>query len=137
MPAPVIARALAKLPHVAFVNAYGLTETSSTIALLGGGPVGLATAMLLARAGFDATVFDARPLDGARADRRLLALSRGSLQLLRPLLASQAPPMAPIVDVHVSSAGEFGSSSSSFTGGSSSICCSSASAAFPSLRPSR
>lgn len=35
MPEPVIARALAMLPHVAFVNAYGLTETSSTIALLG------------------------------------------------------------------------------------------------------
>lgn len=35
MPEPVIARALATLPHVAFVNAYGLTETSSTISLLG------------------------------------------------------------------------------------------------------
>lgn len=35
MPEPVIARALTMLPHVAFVNAYGLTETSSTIALLG------------------------------------------------------------------------------------------------------
>lgn len=35
MPEPVIARALAMLPQVAFVNAYGLTETSSTIALLG------------------------------------------------------------------------------------------------------
>lgn len=35
MPEPSIARALAKLPNVAFVNAYGLTETSSTIALLG------------------------------------------------------------------------------------------------------
>ena len=35
MPEQVIARALAMLPHVAFVNAYGLTETSSTIALLG------------------------------------------------------------------------------------------------------
>lgn len=35
MPEPTIARALAKLPNVAFVNAYGLTETSSTIALLG------------------------------------------------------------------------------------------------------
>lgn len=34
MPEPVIARALAMLPHVGFVNAYGLTETSSTIALL-------------------------------------------------------------------------------------------------------
>ena len=34
MPEPVIARAMALLPHVAFVNAYGLTETSSTVALL-------------------------------------------------------------------------------------------------------
>ncbi|MDE2043468.1 MAG: AMP-binding protein, partial [Alphaproteobacteria bacterium] len=35
MPEPVIARAMTALPHVGFVNAYGLTETSSTIALLG------------------------------------------------------------------------------------------------------
>jgi acyl-CoA synthetase (AMP-forming)/AMP-acid ligase II len=35
MPVPVIQRALALLPHVDFVNAYGLTETSSTIAILG------------------------------------------------------------------------------------------------------
>jgi fatty-acyl-CoA synthase len=35
MPEPVIARALKALPHVNFVNAYGLTETSSTVALLG------------------------------------------------------------------------------------------------------
>lgn len=35
MPEPVIARALEALPHVDFVNAYGLTETSSTVALLG------------------------------------------------------------------------------------------------------
>jgi fatty-acyl-CoA synthase len=35
MPLPVIERALRRLPQVAFTNAYGLTETSSTIALLG------------------------------------------------------------------------------------------------------
>src|SRR5262249_26961848 len=35
MPVSVVERALALLPHVDFVNAYGLTETSSTIALLG------------------------------------------------------------------------------------------------------
>ena len=34
MPVPVIERALALMPHVNFVNAYGLTETSSTIAIL-------------------------------------------------------------------------------------------------------
>jgi acyl-CoA synthetase (AMP-forming)/AMP-acid ligase II len=33
--APVLARALTCFPSVGFVNAYGLTETSSTIALLG------------------------------------------------------------------------------------------------------
>ncbi len=35
MPAPVVERALRTLPDVDLVNAYGLTETSSTIALLG------------------------------------------------------------------------------------------------------
>ena len=35
MPRPTIERALQLLPEVAFVNAYGLTETSSTVALLG------------------------------------------------------------------------------------------------------
>src|ERR1700722_5452193 len=35
MPVAVIERALLALPDVSFVNAYGLTETSSTIALLG------------------------------------------------------------------------------------------------------
>lgn len=35
MPLPVIRRAMELLPEVRFVNAYGLTETSSTIALLG------------------------------------------------------------------------------------------------------
>ena len=35
MPLPVIERAMRLLPGVAFTNAYGLTETSSTISLLG------------------------------------------------------------------------------------------------------
>ncbi|CAN5124193.1 fatty acid--CoA ligase family protein [soil metagenome] len=35
MPLPVVDRALTLFPGVAFTNAYGLTETSSTIALLG------------------------------------------------------------------------------------------------------
>jgi len=83
-------------------------ETASPIALLGGGPIGLAAAVLLARAGFAPTVYDARPLQAALSDRRLLALSLGTWQLLRPLLGPQAPNMAPITDVWVSSAGEFG-----------------------------
>lgn len=35
LPAPVLAKALEAFPEVDFVNAYGLTETSSTIAVLG------------------------------------------------------------------------------------------------------
>lgn len=35
MPRPVVERALDLLPHVGFVNAYGLTETTSSIAVLG------------------------------------------------------------------------------------------------------
>lgn len=35
IPAPVLAKALLAFPDAGFVNAYGLTETSSTIALLG------------------------------------------------------------------------------------------------------
>jgi acyl-CoA synthetase (AMP-forming)/AMP-acid ligase II len=35
MPVPGIERALDRLPHVGFVNAYGLTETSSTVSVLG------------------------------------------------------------------------------------------------------
>jgi long-chain acyl-CoA synthetase len=35
MPLPVVERALSLFPTVSFTNAYGLTETSSTIALLG------------------------------------------------------------------------------------------------------
>ncbi|MFN2539869.1 MAG: class I adenylate-forming enzyme family protein, partial [Mycobacteriales bacterium] len=35
MPATVVEKALRSWPHVDFVNAYGLTETSSTVAVLG------------------------------------------------------------------------------------------------------
>src|SRR5690606_23380078 len=35
MPQPVLERALRAFPETGFVNAYGLTETSSTIAVLG------------------------------------------------------------------------------------------------------
>lgn len=78
------------------------------IAILGGGPVGLACALLLARRGRASIVIDARPLAEAQREARLLALSRGTWQLLDPLLGAAPPRSAPIDAVHVSSAGEFG-----------------------------
>ncbi|GAB4464838.1 MAG: UbiH/UbiF/VisC/COQ6 family ubiquinone biosynthesis hydroxylase [Burkholderiaceae bacterium] len=78
------------------------------IAILGGGPIGLACALLLARRGHASIVIDARTLDDALREARLLALSRGTWQLLDPLLGAAPPRTAPIRTVHVSSAGEFG-----------------------------
>jgi 2-octaprenyl-6-methoxyphenol hydroxylase len=78
------------------------------IAIIGGGPTGLACALLLARRGLAATVIEPRALADAQRDRRLLALARGSWDTLRPLLADALPPHASIDQVHVSSAGEFG-----------------------------
>jgi len=83
-------------------------QGDAPIAILGGGPTGLACALMLARSGRASVVFDAQVPGSARRDRRLLALGRGSWQILRPLLGD-LPQRAPITDVHVSSAGEFGS----------------------------
>jgi 2-octaprenyl-6-methoxyphenol hydroxylase len=78
------------------------------VAILGAGPIGLACALLLSARGIGALLLDARSLEQARQDRRLLALSRGTLQLLTGLLGRDFAPMAPIFEVHVSSAGQFG-----------------------------
>lgn len=83
-------------------------KESGRIAILGGGPIGLVCALLLAQRRISSVVVDARTLEDARRDARLLALSRGSWQALRPLLAEHLPRYAPIRDVYVSSAGEFG-----------------------------
>jgi len=78
------------------------------LAILGAGPIGMACALLLARRGFECELVDARSLEQACRDRRLLALSAGSVELLRGLLGDSMIPLAPIREVHVSSAGEFG-----------------------------
>jgi 2-octaprenyl-6-methoxyphenol hydroxylase len=82
--------------------------TTAPIAILGGGPVGLTLALLLARRRVPAVVFDARELDDARRDRRLLALSRGTLDTLGTVVELPAAVLAPIRTVVVSSRGEFG-----------------------------
>ena len=78
------------------------------VIIIGAGPIGLACAALLAERSIDSQLLDARPLEQAQLDRRLLALSRGSWQLLAPILGTQPLPRAPIREVLVSSAGDFG-----------------------------
>jgi 2-octaprenyl-6-methoxyphenol hydroxylase len=78
------------------------------VLILGAGPIGLALALLLARRHVPSRLFDARELDAARADRRVLALSRGSLQTLGALADLPHEKLAPIRTVVVSSAGQFG-----------------------------
>ncbi len=77
--------------------------------VIGGGPIGLLCAALLGRQRIGCTVVGDRPLEQARRDSRLLALSRGSWEILTPILGADLPPTAPIREVHVSSAGDFGS----------------------------
>ena len=80
-----------------------------SIAILGAGPIGLACALLLSARGIGSQLLDARGLEEARRDRRLLALSRGTLQWLTGLLGPGFAPMGSILEVHVSSSGQLGS----------------------------
>lgn len=82
-------------------------RTSIRVAVVGAGPVGLALALLAAQRlpQAELTLFDARPLDrDVGADPRTLALSLGSVQLLRRLEVWPAGDAAPILAVHVSQA---------------------------------
>jgi len=80
------------------------------IAIVGGGPVGLALAsMLVARGmrGEKIAVIDAKSKDAAAADPRSIALSWGSRQLLSQLHAWTSRATA-ITQIHVSRRGSFG-----------------------------
>ena len=85
-------------------------ETRFDIAIVGGGPVGLALASMLVSRGVDAhkiAVLDAKPVDVAMRDPRSLALSFGSRQLLSQIHSWPAAATA-ITQIHVSRRGSFG-----------------------------
>jgi 2-octaprenyl-6-methoxyphenol hydroxylase len=89
---------------------------SYDVLVSGAGPVGMAAALLAARAGYRVALADARA-DGAwQGDPRALALSEGSRHLLQRLDAWPAgspggrPAATPITEVHVSQRGAFGRS---------------------------
>ncbi|MCU0770089.1 MAG: FAD-dependent monooxygenase [Burkholderiaceae bacterium] len=65
---------------------------AAPLLIVGGGPVGLALALMLSRRAVRSIVVDARTIEQAQADRRLLALSRGTLQLLAPSAPTTSVP---------------------------------------------
>ncbi len=80
------------------------------IAIVGGGPVGLALAAMLVTRGMRGdtiAVIDAKTLDVAASDPRSIALSWGSRQLLSQIGAWTARA-TPITQIHVSRRGSFG-----------------------------
>jgi 2-octaprenyl-6-methoxyphenol hydroxylase len=82
--------------------------TDVPIAIVGGGPTGMTLALLLARRQVRSILVDARTVQDAGRDARLLALSRGSLHTLSQTLDRSLPATVPIRRVIISSAGEFG-----------------------------
>ncbi len=85
-------------------------STQVDIAIVGGGPVGLALASMLVARGVDSrkvAVLDARPVDAGFRDPRSLALSFGSRQLLSQIRSWPAAT-TPITQIHVSRRGSFG-----------------------------
>lgn len=78
------------------------------VAIVGAGPTGLALALHLQRAGIACEVIDARSADAVRSDRRVLALSHGTRQILERLGAWKSIGATPIGAIHVSQRGRLG-----------------------------
>lgn len=74
----------------------------SPVLIVGAGPVGLALALALKRAGIAAQLADAHPAASGAEDRRVLALSHGSRQMLEKLGAWPERGWTAIGSIHVS-----------------------------------
>ncbi|MBL8483307.1 MAG: FAD-dependent monooxygenase [Rhodocyclaceae bacterium] len=84
--------------------------TATDVLIAGAGPAGLAFGLALADSGLDVTMVDARPAGAAAQDRRILALSHGSRQILERLGVWPQLPVTPIERIHVSQSGTLGRS---------------------------
>jgi 2-octaprenyl-6-methoxyphenol hydroxylase len=78
------------------------------VAIVGGGPVGLALALALRQEGVVAIVLDARDRSAASKDPRVLALAHGSRLILETLGVWDRLPATAIESIHVSQRGGFG-----------------------------
>ncbi len=87
-----------------------MTDRHVDVAIVGGGPVGLALAAMLVARGVDAAkiaLLDAKPVEQAVQDPRAIALSFGSRQLLTQVSAWPSAATA-ITQIHVSRRGSLG-----------------------------
>jgi 2-octaprenyl-6-methoxyphenol hydroxylase len=81
---------------------------TAPVAIVGGGPAGMAIALALHRNGVASEIIDARARGAAIADRRILALSHGARQILEWLDVWGAIPHTPIATIHISHQGGLG-----------------------------
>lgn len=84
------------------------SEACKDVAIVGGGPAGLALALALHRHGVGCEIFDARERGAGAGDRRILALSHGTRQTLEWLGAWDGLPATAINEIHVSQRGGLG-----------------------------
>lgn len=78
------------------------------VAIVGGGPVGMALALALARRGMKAEIFEMRTRAALRGDSRVLALSQGTREILEWLAVWPRIAATPIATIHVSQRGGLG-----------------------------
>lgn len=83
-------------------------DGSAPVAIVGGGPAGLALSLALRLHGVRSMIYEARVRAAVREDRRVLALSDGSRQILDWLGVWSGLPRTPIATIHVSQRGGFG-----------------------------
>ena len=81
---------------------------TQALVVVGGGPVGMALALALHKQGIAAEIHDLRERGAAAGDKRILALSHGSRQILESLGIWSEIKATPILNIHVSQRGAAG-----------------------------
>lgn len=85
-------------------------DVRRTVAIVGGGPAGMALALALKLHGVGAEIFEARERAAVRRDPRVLALSDGARQILDWIGVWSGLAATPIDTIHISQRGGFGRS---------------------------
>ena len=85
-----------------------MADAAARIAIVGGGPVGMALALALHQQGIGSAILEARDRESIKHDARVLALSFGSRQILERIGVWSALKPTSIETIHVSRSGGFG-----------------------------